>query len=166
MSGLDVRQLRDLIVHPTLAYLGLPGGEVAERLIMGTAAHESTGFRHIRQVGGGPALGLWQMEPRTFADLWDRYLLKSNHEALKLRIHNLCAPWPKPVDQLVGNLAFACAMARTLYYSRPFKMPETAAAGELALIYKSHYNSSAGKGRPLDFMRAYREYIAPLYPGT
>lgn len=38
---IDPTQLRTLVVKPVLLSLGLPSSEVAENLIMGTAAHES-----------------------------------------------------------------------------------------------------------------------------
>ena len=46
---------------------------VAENLIMGTAAQES-GFTYIKQLGGGPALGMFQVEPATAEDILFRYL--------------------------------------------------------------------------------------------
>src|SRR5687767_12554256 len=150
---LDARQLRDLVVRPTLAELGLPGGEVAERLVMGTAAQES-GLRYLKQVGGGPALGLWQMEPATFADLWKRMPVRVRLEVQELG---------QDERDLVGNLPFACAMCRVHYYLRPFKMPATADTGLLAAIWKKHYNSYLGAGKVEEFMQNYERLIAPIY---
>ena len=39
-----------------------------------TACHESGGFRYDRQVGGGPALSYYQIEPDTLFDLYKNYL--------------------------------------------------------------------------------------------
>src|ERR1700749_468836 len=44
--GLDPKQFLAGVVRPTLAHLGLPGGETAVRLVFGTAAHESGGFQY------------------------------------------------------------------------------------------------------------------------
>ena len=103
-TGLDPRQVRDLVVRPVLDRLGLTKPLAAERLLMGTAAQESQ-FRYLRQIGGGPALGLWQMEPATFADLWRRF--EARFDLREWTVYG--AP---PVDQLVWNLHLACAMAR------------------------------------------------------
>lgn len=65
-NGLDVGQLKHLIVAPALAALGL-GGDSAVNLVTGTALAESRAA-YVRQLGGGPALGLWQMGPATHDD--------------------------------------------------------------------------------------------------
>ena len=46
----------------------------AENLLMGTAAQESALGEYIRQLGNGPALGIFQMEPETFDDIVRNYL--------------------------------------------------------------------------------------------
>ena len=55
---MDVRQFAHAIVRPTLYALDLHS-PAAERLMLGTAAHESDGLRYIRQLGGGPALSFF-----------------------------------------------------------------------------------------------------------
>lgn len=59
---MDKRQLRNLIRR---VLIGIGGySEEAENLLMGTAAQESALGEYIRQLGNGPALGIFQMEPR------------------------------------------------------------------------------------------------------
>ncbi|SMF86500.1 hypothetical protein SAMN05428998_1881, partial [Tistlia consotensis USBA 355] len=93
--GLDVRQFATWIVRPTLAYLadGLPGfaSDAAVELLLGTAAQES-GFRYLAQLGGGPALGPYQSEPATRADVHDSYL--RYRPDLERRVASLLAPHP------------------------------------------------------------------------
>ena len=50
---------RSSFVVPALTHLGLYSLD-AEKLLMGTAATESE-FQHFRQIGGGPARGMFQM---------------------------------------------------------------------------------------------------------
>jgi len=66
-------QLRGDIVYPTLHYIGL-WSDAAETLILGTIAQESRCGEYVKQVGGGPALGICQMEPATHDDIWLNYL--------------------------------------------------------------------------------------------
>ena len=33
-----------------------------------------TGYRHLKQMGGGPAIGFWQVEPATLIDIMDNYV--------------------------------------------------------------------------------------------
>lgn len=156
--GLDPKQFLAGVVRPTLAHLGLPGGETAVRLVFGTAAKESDGFEALRQRGGGPALGLYQMEPATFRDLWDRFL---RSRPLKATVWDFVAQTPSLEEQLVGNLFFATAMCRVKYYASPFAMPDAAAPEDLALIWKRFYNTPDGKGTPAEFLEHYRLYCAP-----
>lgn len=162
---MDPRQLRDCIVRPTLVALGLPGGEVAERLVMGTAAHESGGFRYIRQVGGGPALSLWQIEPATAEDAWDRC-----GEARRNALENLGVGYPVRLeweDVLPGNLYLGAALCRLIYYLKPFTMSgrssKSATPEDLAAIWKRWWNTEEGAGHPEQFVQAYRAYVYPLY---
>jgi len=46
--------------------------DAAVNLLLMIAAHESGGFKYRRQIGGGPALGVFQMEPPTHDDIWRR----------------------------------------------------------------------------------------------
>tara|TARA_Y100001938_G_scaffold29208_1_gene39498 strand:+ start:4202 stop:5179 length:978 start_codon:yes stop_codon:yes gene_type:complete len=47
---------------------GIAGTKLAT-MLKKTAAHESSGGKYDRQVGGGPAQGYWQVEPETARDL-------------------------------------------------------------------------------------------------
>ena len=72
--GLDATQLARYIIRPTLEYIGWRS-PASERLVLGTAITESR-LRFIRQLGSGPALGIYQMEPATFRDINANYLRK------------------------------------------------------------------------------------------
>lgn len=170
-SGLDPRDLRDLVVRPVLQLLDLPSPAASEKLLMGTAAQESR-FRYLKQLGTGPALGLWQMEPFTFRDLWSRFG-PGSRKGIGVILDQLVAR-PRtsiPISaaeltgQIVWNLRLACAMARVHYYARPFSMPQEPSppVEELARIWKEHYNTMMGKGREEEFVEAYEELVAPIY---
>ena len=70
--GLDTKQLRTRIVRPTLQVIGL-WSPSAENLVMGTAMQESR-CTYLKQLGKGPAIGIFQMEPMTFQDIYDNFL--------------------------------------------------------------------------------------------
>ena len=61
-----------MVIKPALEKLGL-WSMAAEELVLGTAIVESAAI-YLRQHGAGPALGLWQAEPRTHDDLYTNYL--------------------------------------------------------------------------------------------
>ncbi len=160
--GLDVKQLGLQVVRPTLDYMGM-GGPVAEALILGTAAQES-GFHSLHQVGGGPALGLWQMEPDTARDIWDNFLAFRLPERSKIR--TLMIPWLSGVDQLGGNLYYACAMARLDYYRSPTKLPETVDLEALATLYKTVYNTAGGAASTGEWVDNYNRLVGPFWEVT
>ena len=51
----------------------------AENLILGTAVQESECGYYLHQLGDGPALGIYQMEPATHDDCWNNFL-KYRHD--------------------------------------------------------------------------------------
>lgn len=164
VSGLDPQQFRDLIVRPVLSLLALPSPHFSEHLLMGTAAQESR-FRYLKQLGSGPALGLFQMEPATFRDLWDRIVLRST---VGREVQEFLVPGVAPLSQLVWNLHFACAMCRIHYYARSFSMPDLEVGKRpdprvLGGIWKQHYNTAMGKGTVEEFVRNYASLVAPIY---
>src|SRR5690606_28309728 len=111
-GGLDVRQLLELVIRPTLAAIGL-NGTAAQQLVLGTAATES-GLVHIKQLGTGPALGFWQMEPATYSSLWHDLLDK--RPGLKHAVLGI-GPYlnPPAPARLISDLALGAAMCRVRY---------------------------------------------------
>lgn len=166
LTGLDPRQFRDLIVRPVLSLLSLPSPLTSELLLMGTAAQESR-FRYLKQLGSGPALGLFQMEPATFRDLWDRVVLRTS---IGRDVQAFLVPGVDPLSQLVWNLHFSCAMCRLHYFVRDFVMPKDPSSSlslpsplVLGRIWKQHYNTEKGKGTVEEFIHNYTTLVEPIY---
>ncbi len=105
---LDPGHFRRDVVRPALEHLEL-WSESAENLLLGTALVES-GLRSLSQRGGGPALGLFQIERATHDDIRTNFL--RYRRALSAKVEALVAPQPSRPRQLVTNLAYAAAMAR------------------------------------------------------
>lgn len=143
MGGLDPSDLKWRVVAPVLDALGL-GGPAAVALLTGTALVESRAARLV-QGGGGPALGIWQMEPATHDALW-RMLGGADHADLETRVRRMtCSDIPR-VQQLVGNLRYGCAMARVKYFFDPVSLPDAKDADRLCSYWKRIYNSALGAG--------------------
>lgn len=152
---IDPRQLRDLVVRPTLEQLGLYS-LAAEQIVMGTAAQESR-LVYIRQHLGegkhGRGRGLWQVEPETAADLMKRH---------RGRIW-----WITDRDKirLEGDLYLGAALCRLKYLDAPEKLP---AAGDLvgmASYWKRFYNTLKGAGKPEEFIASWKACrLDRLYP--
>lgn len=176
MSGLDPRQLLVHVVRPTLAVLDLPGGVLAEKLVMGTACQESDGFRYIHQLGKGPALSLWQIEPATAKDALarcsDGLFIKVAHFVSKQHWMASDGLHAGLLLDLPGNLYLGAAMCRLVYYMKAFKMA-TAKDLELtsdqrswcAVMWKKHYNTVKGAGTEAQFLKHWDEHkLDSLWP--
>ena len=138
---MNCAQLRELIVKPALTDLMMLS-DVAVELMIFTCATESNGGTYLKQLNG-PALGIYQMEPATYNDLWQNYI-NNNHKLMLLMTTNFnCNRIPNE-GRLVYDLRFATAMCR-LHYARVSEaLPNTTETDALWNFYKAHYNTSLG----------------------
>lgn len=158
---MDPRQVNDFIIVPVLRRLDpvIPYSEAARRLLLGTAAHESAGFRFIDQKTNGPgdppgpAYGIFQMEDATYRDCWERFL--AGRGALSLLIRGERGVSPEGISALHGNHNYAAAMARAQYYRQPFKLAHDASLEELAAIWKQYWNTPLGAGTAAQWLMHY-----------
>jgi hypothetical protein len=143
---------------------------------MGTAAQESQ-FRYLHQLGKGPALSLWQIEPATARDALERC-----PASLRARVFSFTAvlPWDEPgsptteavLDQLPGNLYLGAAMCRLVYYMKPFQFTTFGVTARsesgkwwCAGVWKKFYNTIRGKGTEDEFKDNWDEFnLNDLWP--
>lgn len=143
----DKNQFKDLIkrvlteVDPALC------SDAAVNLLLGTAAQESRFGQYLRQLGGGPAVGVFQMEPATFIWLRDHFEIK--YPYIKER----------RVEELEWNLRLAILMARLRYRIVPAPLPKADVVLSLAAYWKTYYNTVQGKGTVEEFERNYRRFL-------
>ncbi len=150
---MNPQQLHDCIIKPTLEYMDGNYNTIEARfLLLCTAAIESDCGYHIKQVNG-PALGIWQMEPVTYDDIWDNCdalnLGGLSFKVVKLglrknRAENLES---HPYDDLFSSPMYACAMSRLKYSMTPEPLPEYT-------------------GDPNIDLRAFYDYYAKFYHGV
>ncbi|WP_216670973.1 hypothetical protein [Mangrovicoccus sp. HB161399] len=143
------------VIEPVLCRLTeIPFSAAAAQLLLGTALHESGGLKFRRQLGSGPARGLFQMEPATHNDLWKNFLafkkpLAAEVEAL------LSAPGADKVAELETNDNYAAAMARVHYWRAPAALPKAGNTTGQATYWKRYYNTPLGKGTPKKYLDDY-----------
>jgi hypothetical protein len=134
------------VIIPCLRVLGHHNarfdGDAVRALLLGTAMVESN-LQHLQQIGG-PAAGLWQVEPRTHDDCWANWLAFRPAEHALYR--SLCALEPHS-DEMRWNLLYACAMARLVYWRARERLPDLDAMA-LAGYHKRHYNTAQGATDP------------------
>jgi hypothetical protein len=143
----DKHQFKDLIVrvlseHPELL------SDSAINLLLGTAAQESQFGRYLRQIGGGPALGVFQMEPETFE--WLRSVYFDVYPEISTR----------QSEELEWDLKLATLFARLRYRVIPSKLPGADDIPALAKYWNDHYNANPNAGTDAEFIENYHRFVS------
>ena len=127
----------------------------AVQLLVGTALKESGGLRWRTQLNGGPARGLFQMEPATYRDIWENYL--SYREPLAAAIRQAFTPAGGELgfELITDDDAFAAVMARLKYHRVPAPLPPADDLAAQAEYWKTHYNTRLGKGTVAGYIAAW-----------
>lgn len=135
-------------IKQALIDASLPSSESVLIILVMIAAHESGGFRFIKQKGG-PALGLFQMEPLTFNDCIDWLKFRGRFpKVCRVSTHSC----------LVFDLAYAVALARVKLWRDSEKLPEADDLPALAKYAKRVWNTKAGKATAEDYLTAFKKY--------
>jgi len=150
---LDCEQLRTLIIKPALVDLIMFSEEAVELLIF-TCAVESNGGSYLKQISG-PALGIFQMEPKTYNDIWQNYIKGKSDILLKL-LHSFGIINMPDEDRLIYDLRFATAMARLHYMRVQEPLPKLHDLDGLWHYYKNYYNTSNGKADKHESLNKYQ----------
>lgn len=154
-TGIKLADLRHVIAL-ALEPIGL-FSTAAEQLLLGTTAIESQCGHYLQQIGG-PALGVYQIEPKTHLDIWDNYLIYNNHLAGQI---NALMPTPlsTPDDVLLmTDLRYATIMARLVYYRQAEPLPDSSDIVAQAQYWKTYYNTTLGKGTVADYISTAKSF--------
>jgi hypothetical protein len=143
-------------IRPALAALAA-GGLAVEQLLLGTAIQESL-LIHRQQLGGGPALGLFQMETATHDDCWNNYL--KFRTRLANRVKQTLDPGQEARATLMKvNDRYAAAMCRVRYMRVAAALPAGNDIEAMANYWKEHYNTPLGAGTPEEFLSKWPQYV-------
>jgi len=145
--------MKELITE-TLKFIGCYSPD-AVNLLLGTMAQESAYGKYRRQLGNGPALGVFQMEPRTHNDIVNNFL--RYHKDLGAKI----LQWSRLNQfnslELERNDRYSICMARMQYWRFPDKMPRDVQG--YAELWKKRYNTPLGAGTVNEFLHNYNRYV-------
>ena len=111
-----------------------------------------TGYRHLKQMGGGPAIGFWQVEPATLIDIMDNYV-NYRPELLKGLI-SLGYNQSHIETRVMGNIALQAVFCRLKYKRDKYPLPKSDDLKAQAEYWKRVYNTPLGKGTIEHFMEA------------
>ena len=152
---LALSQLRDLIER-TLKALDMYS-EDAANLVLGTILVESKAI-YLRQLRGGPALGIIQMEPQTFEDIIENYL--DYDPPLKekvIEIANITRLEPQALEYNLVLCIIFCRLHYKRHYIKLYFLPDT--LEEYAKDWKYYYNTHLGAGTEARFIEVYEKYL-------
>lgn len=150
----------------------IPYRKAATELLFMTMCVESDCGKYLKQVNG-QALGICQMEPKTYEDIWVDYLgRKPDLYRLMVSIafglnHPLTGIWcgenAKYLDENIlflmqCNIPFQIAMARIYYWRIPEALPYVLDINALAVYWKKYYNTELGKGTIDKAIKKYHFY--------
>lgn len=128
----------------------------AVELLMLTAAQETHCGRYLKQVYG-PALGIFQMEPNTYEDIWQNFICYRQNI---LQAMNEC--WgASALDwrmRMRGDLIYQTVMSRIFYMRIPAALPDKSQPMAMAHYWKKYYNTKYGKGTPDEAYHNYNKY--------
>lgn len=159
---IDANHLLNEVIRPVLADLKL-NGVYAEMLVLGTACVESHCGLWLTQLGQGPARGIYQMEPATHDDHWNKFLSDFPDLAKKVNRWRVQYGNGMGADEMAGNLYYATAMCRIHYYRRPEALPNTLPGH--AAYWKQFYNTHLGAGTESKYMEAWRQFAPATLVG-
>lgn len=138
------------IIEWSLKEMGLHSEDAVD-LVYKTGNAE-TGYRHLKQMGNGPALGFWQVEPATLIDIMDNYV-KFRPE-LEKRLKNLGFSSEDMETRVMSNIALQAAFCRLKYKRDKYALPKSNDLKGQAEYWKRVYNTHLGKGTIKHFMEA------------
>lgn len=161
---INLGQLDKLIITPVLESLDLLS-DSARVLLIGTCDIESKRGTFVKQVGGGPALGIYQMEPATHDDIWKNFLVYKLDLSKKLDAISYTrsdkGPHPE-ASEMITNLAYATAMCRVHYARVKEALPAANDAAGMAAYHKKYYNTIKGKTNPNESIMIFKQIIQEL----
>ena len=121
--------------------VGIPRTKEAVDLIYETGMTE-TGYRHLEQMGGGPAVSFFQIEENTIKDIWENYVVY--RKPLIASLYKLGFIEEYPTFSVMTNIAVAIAFCRIYYRRQPGAIPKE--IDDRAVYWKKYYNTEGGKG--------------------
>jgi len=122
-----------------------------ETILIMIAAHESKMGRYLRQIGGGPARGVFQIEPATMEDIYHSFI--NPRPKLARQIAEITGCDGPDLNHLAYNPMYGAILARLKLYQSPGEIPtDTPLMAEYA---KRYYNSPDGAATANDYLLAY-----------
>jgi len=129
----------------------------AEEILLMIAAHESTLGKDLRQIGGGPALGVYQIEPATMYDNYGNFL--NSRKAILKQVEDVSGVFSPSEYHLQYNPIYGTIHARLKLYRSKGPLPPASDPQAMAVYAKECFNSRDGAATPEMYLGAYRRLV-------
>lgn len=141
----------------------VPNDYGVAQLVLETIEVESK-RTHVSQLGGGPALGLIQMEPATYTDLMN-FLRRTPHKDVYKQVMGFYESKNSLEYNLKHNVPFQIALVLANYWRKSGNLLASFAQSEEArwTLYKLTYNSTLGATTREKYLHA-AEQVAIYQP--
>lgn len=154
-------QLRELVIQPALNGMELYSPSAEEMLICISAQESEDGY-YLKQTVGGvyAALSIFQMQPETHDNIWNKTLSSVAHSYTGLLILKTCNYTLRPkASVMVYNLLYAACMTRAFWLSVEEPFVEVGDIDGFWDLYKRYWNTYEGKATKDEFMANYKRYV-------
>ena len=133
-----------------------------------TLVHETgfveSGYKYLRQLGDGPAVSFWQVEPQSCVDNLQHYLKHRKSLMGKCADASMVdlKHWQNYDERLWGeilekNIAAGIVHCRLKLWRIPKSLPNTLEGR--ANYWKKYYNTDQGKGTEEKYIDTVKEYL-------
>ena len=116
-----------------------------------------TGYKHLKQMGDGPAIGFFQLEPETMKDTMKNYV--AYRKPILDSLNNLGYASDDSEYRVKSNIALQVAFCRLKYKRDPFPLPKHWDMEDQAEYWKRVYNTELGKGTIEHFLEENQENV-------
>lgn len=130
----------------------------AEENLLMIAAWESSLGKYLRQIGGGPACGIWQVEPNTMLDNYESFLNYSTRIPLSTQISEICGCSGPDLNHLIYNPIYNCIHARLKLYRSKGPLPSRNDTDGMARYAVKNYNGG-GAATLSNYKNAYLRLV-------
>ncbi|WP_438967272.1 hypothetical protein [Flavobacterium sp.] len=151
-----VDDLKEVVIKPALKIIKMENNEESSiNLLLGTCAQESKMGTFLTQMGGGPALGIFQMEKETHEDIWTNWIELRWQIFGRLKYYKFY----RNFERLGWDLMYAAIMARIHYFRVKESIPKKDDIEGMAHYWKKYYNTEKGKGTIEEFIKNYNKFV-------
>jgi hypothetical protein len=164
---MQFRELESIVANTLSVFEGLGGAKYSDDavdLLVMIACHESLLGKYTKQVNG-PALGIYQMEPFTHADLYKNFI--SKNQKLDFAVSKFLPSQHSLVDKsthaelLQTDVRYATIMARVFFMR--FKDPIPKDDVGKAEYCKKYWNTELGKATVASYLNDYQRFKRAAY---